>query len=405
MRVRLRAQGGANGKPRVDRKGHGRINGLSVAKKGPALGHGFELDDKSLDLIAEQLAGGKGRWTHGDPCGDSLGQHLGSWENLRRSGDHVVGDFAFSPLAKHVQPEGLSVDAPTYLMDMAEAEPDAAGLSVVVALAPHEELKGADGKPLLDEHGNQRLAARPRETPRADFVADPAANPDGLLAPSAALSEATSLLDRAARVHGQRNVRAALHAWLQATPEEESPMPCKTCGKNGADCACPKPEAEKPKAEAKPEADMAARLAKLEAAAAENAATIATLKAENETLKKAASDRVAADDAAYVESLRQASAEAQAPIDAAKLAKVVELQKAGQRDAARTVGDALLEAARAKNQTKAELRFANGVTQSSSASAATGVNGAKALLEAVGFQVGLSPDGTKITSADKPTRK
>lgn len=73
-----------------------------------------------------------------------------------------------------------------------------------------------------------------------------------------------------------------------------------------------------------------------------------SLRAELERFKKAEAERVAQEDAAYVESLRKRSAEAQAPIDAAKIAKVEAHMKAGRREIARELGDELLEAALAK---------------------------------------------------------
>lgn len=71
----------------------------------------------------------------------------------------------------------------------------------------------------------------------------------------------------------------------------------------------------------------------------------AALEAEVATLKQQVAARLAADDAAYLESLAKRSADAQAPIDAAKLAQVKAHIDAGRREFARELGDAYLEAA------------------------------------------------------------
>lgn len=153
---------------RVERTGAGKILGASIASKGPATGHGFELDDTSLDQIAAlaSKASPAAWWTHGDGQ-DGLGLHLGRWSNVRREGDRVAGDFAFSPAAKHVRPVGLSVDAPTYLMDMADQDPEAFGVSPFITYS-------------VEQAGAKRLA-RVQDVTRADFVGYPAANHSGLL--------------------------------------------------------------------------------------------------------------------------------------------------------------------------------------------------------------------------------
>lgn len=178
QRVALRAGAGldwpALASPlRVDRSGNGRILGLAVASVGPALGWPFELDRVTLDQVASLLGGRAGRWTHGPGGVDQLAHHLGRWSNPRREGDVARADFEFAPSAHSLRPDGLSVSAPIYLMDRAEEDPSTLGISIVAALTMQEGGVGLDGQP--------RLLARVRDLTRADFVADPAANPRGLL--------------------------------------------------------------------------------------------------------------------------------------------------------------------------------------------------------------------------------
>lgn len=172
MRHRLRAHPDTpkrEEKPRVDRDGHGRINGLSIATKGEALGHGFSLDDVSIDQVVDLARKAKGRWTHGNLCADGLGKHLGRIDpvTVRRDGDHAVGDFLFSRQAHQFKPDGLTVSAAEFLMDAAENEPDTLGMSIVF-----------EGELVEAEDGSS--VARMTAVPRVDFVADPAANPLGM---------------------------------------------------------------------------------------------------------------------------------------------------------------------------------------------------------------------------------
>ena len=200
-RIKLRARPDApkrETKPRVDRTGHGRINGLSLATKGPALGHGFDLDDKSIDQIVGLAGGSKGRWTHGNLSADGLGKHLGRVDlgSLKRDGDHAVGDFEFSKQAHELFPEGLSVSAAEFLMGAAESEPDTLGMSIVF-----------DGKLEKSDTPSGKVA-RIKKIPRVDFVGDPGANPLGMFAGTGSeLSEgATNQLDEFVAELGQDKV-------------------------------------------------------------------------------------------------------------------------------------------------------------------------------------------------------
>jgi Skp family chaperone for outer membrane proteins len=319
MRVRLRTKTPTDKPARVDRTGNGKILGASLICSGEALGHGFHIDGVTLDQVAKLASEAGGRWTHGNLCADGLGSHLGRWKNVRREGESVLGDFHFSPLAKNVQPEGLSVDAPTYLMDAAENEPDVVGVSCVLDIEGFEEAPTVEGQ-------EPRRLARVAKVPRADYVADPAANPDGLFAgtPSELSDRATFALGEAESIYGRERVVAFLRAHLGQNPPEVSVT-----------------IEELKKAHAEELAARDARLAKFEADLAAR--------------DKADSERLAREDAAYVEGLKAKSAEAQSPIDAAKLAKVEAHLKAGRREFARELGDELLSAALSKRSTAFSL--------------------------------------------------
>lgn len=386
MRVRLRANhanaaaGAAKRSLQVDRTGDGSIRGVSLARLGPALGHGFELDATSLAQIAALAGGAKARWTHGEMCADGIGTHLGRFSAPRLSPDGlgVDADFTFSPNAPHVQPEGLAVDARTFLLDAAEREPDTLGLSVVLDGLTLEDLVDAEGKPMLDAQGDPRRAARVTGIPRADFTGDPASNPAGLFAGvgAASLSEgASTVLAAALEAHGASKVRGFLRAWLSANPEPganalalapgtslppagappvapSAPPPGPACdgcaayhaaghGRGSAD-------AMSSGAAASLEA-LNARLAVADALAVELRAKLAGADAAALAARVAESERVAADDAAWLESLSAESATLQAPIASAALDPVRAQLAAGNRSAARAIGGALLDVARARS--------------------------------------------------------
>ena len=315
-RVRLRTK---SPKPaRVDRKGDGAILGASIITKGEALGHGFWIDEVTLDQVAKLAEGAAGRWTHGDMCADGLGSHLGRWKNVRREGDSVLGDFHFSPLAKNVKPEGLAVDAPTYLMDAAEKEPDVVGVSTVLDIERFDESE-------VDEDSDEepKRLARPSKVPRADYVADPAANPDGLFAgtPSELAERYAVALSAATETHGRERVESFLRAYLgQQTPTTtRDPMTLEELKKKHAE-------------------ELAAR-----------DASIVALKATVSEFELAKAKREADEIDGYIASLKKDAAPN--AIEEKKLEQVRTLLKAGHGDAARSFGSTLLAAAKAPGAT------------------------------------------------------
>lgn len=379
MRVRLRAKNSAQKPPRVDRAGSGRINGLSLITKGEALGHDFWIDETTLDQVADQAEGSKGRWTHGNLCADGLGTHLGRWQDVQRLGDSVVGDFVFSPTAKNVKPEGLSVDAPAYLMDLAERDPDAAGVSTVLELADFEVEKLSDEDKKAGKQAKR--FARTKSTPRADFVGDPAANPDGLFAgtPSELSERAGKAIDEAAERFGAERVRGFLASYLNGKAATAS-------------LSTPKPQ---------------------EGTVDPKDKEIADLKAQVSTLTDQAKKRDEADKArrqvdvdAYVSSLKERAGKAQRPLSEVDVAKVVKLFEGGHDEAARIVGESLAEKSERLGAGPFERAgnggslAPNGELEAKKAEAAY----LKAQLEEARWTVELSADGTRITKKTPPAK-
>jgi len=79
------------------------LYGVQVAMLGEAKGHGFELDDVTLDKIVElgnaSPNGIKVRFGHPSMCTPALGTFLGVRKNFRRDGQYVRADLHMSKAA------------------------------------------------------------------------------------------------------------------------------------------------------------------------------------------------------------------------------------------------------------------------------------------------------------------
>lgn len=178
--------------PTVDKDGGSRkagiIRGASLISEGEALGHAFWIDSESLDSVValgnESANGVKVRFTHPAMSGDGLGSYLGRAKELRRDGSQVLADVHFSPSSR-TTPDG---DRGGYVMDLATDDPESFGMSIVFdhdfgAEKEHEgkysDTDGVFNSP--DEMNAENMAhVRFASLHGADFVDEPAANPDGL---------------------------------------------------------------------------------------------------------------------------------------------------------------------------------------------------------------------------------
>ena len=138
----------------------GIIRGVSLITKGPALGHGVMIDDKTLAQVkaaAEEYTGGlKVVLNHSGGAGDIVG----FIDTMRISGDKLLGDLHLLKTSPHRE----------YILEIAERIPDTFGLSIAFS-GPSE--KSADKLTTL-----QRCS----EIFSVDIVGTPAANPSGFFA-------------------------------------------------------------------------------------------------------------------------------------------------------------------------------------------------------------------------------
>lgn len=187
MRINRRLEvtkGIAEGKAGVDReyeddKSKGCVRGFAVMTKGFVKDmRGWEIDEKTLDQIVKcgkeaKKLGMKSRFGHPNMSSTALGTFLGRAKNFRRDGDIVRADLFLDKTA-YTTPEG---DLATYVLDLAENDPDAFGTSVVLGDFDFEYRIEKDGTRQKDENGNVLPPLlRVKSLMAVDVVDDPAAN-------------------------------------------------------------------------------------------------------------------------------------------------------------------------------------------------------------------------------------
>lgn len=159
----------------IDRQ-RARLNNVAIMSIGPAIGHGFELDARSLQTLVDSFnrrgADIGVRLTH--PNGftiDGVEVLMGIAANLRVEGDVVRGDIHFGSYST-VSPAGGNLQ--DYLLRIAEEHPSLIGMSIVARF---------DFERVVDQRTGeiQRLLGRVKFLKAVDFVGDPAANRNGLL--------------------------------------------------------------------------------------------------------------------------------------------------------------------------------------------------------------------------------
>ncbi len=220
FRLRAAAPASTEATPRIDREA-GIIHGVAVMTAGEARGHGMLIDAATLNSTAAFInareAGMKSRFTHPGMCDDGMGKKLGNVKNAKVIGDQVVADLHFSPSASKT-PDG---DLAGYVIDLAEEDPSAFGLSVVIT--GKQAWKLADGAEVQTRERPANATTdkpflRPTGLAAVDVVDDPAANPSGLLAAAFSSTSNTDAAEAFAALDAMREARgftlSQAHAFL-----------------------------------------------------------------------------------------------------------------------------------------------------------------------------------------------
>lgn len=204
-----------DGQPPVDRAA-GIIYGYSVITHGPALGHDMQVDETTMKQVVElgnkSPHGIKSRFDHPNASNTSMGTFLGRTRNFRRSGDRVLGDLHLSDSAKEA-PQG---DLYTYVLGLAERDPQAFGASIVFEGKAEAQLN-EDGTQKKDKQGvSLPKLARVDSLLASDVVDDPAANAGLFNQGDSLASKITAFLNRWAT----QDLLPTLQAFMAAHTKE-----------------------------------------------------------------------------------------------------------------------------------------------------------------------------------------
>ena len=179
----------------------GYIKNVSIIAQGEALGHGMWIDDVFANQVALQLAeadaGIKVRFTHPDMSGDGLAKGMGRAFYKKKDKNKVYADIHFWKSA-HDGPDG---NLAGYVIQRAKEDPSSFGMSISfqqdlesqAEFVENNSEDGAFGSPdpnNLDNLPHVRLS----KLRAADFVDEPAANPDGLFCVDETFKEAEQML-------------------------------------------------------------------------------------------------------------------------------------------------------------------------------------------------------------------
>lgn len=179
-------------------EGAGLIRQASIISRGEADGHDLWIDHTFLGQVADAIngmpAGVKVRFTHPGLSGDGLGKFLGRAKHADVADGRVLADVHLSPTA-HKTPDG---DLASYVMDLAEADAAAFGMSISYYRdkKAEENFRDEQGERSPDEKNVHNYPhSRLKKLFAADVVDDPAANPKGLFHRGQAIAqEADALL-------------------------------------------------------------------------------------------------------------------------------------------------------------------------------------------------------------------
>ena len=152
----------------------------------------METLQQALSLAQQSRTGVKARFTHPNMSSDGMGSYLGRWANWRIEGETLRADLHIADAA-FTSPQG---DLGNYVMDLAEADPGAFGVS----LAPRNDaasLQTFEKRP--NPQPSDRWPIRMTALRAADVVDEPAATRGGFFSLDADLrnlpAQATALLN------------------------------------------------------------------------------------------------------------------------------------------------------------------------------------------------------------------
>ena len=134
----------------------------------------WTVDAESLSQAQKMMSkgnnGAKARFTHPNMSSDGMGSYLGRWKNVRVDGGTLRGDLHLADAA-FKSPQG---DLGTYVMDLAESDPEAFGVSLATRL-DYASLEEFDKKKT-----GEKWPMRFSDIRAGDIVDEPAATRGGM---------------------------------------------------------------------------------------------------------------------------------------------------------------------------------------------------------------------------------
>lgn len=169
----------ATGAERVDRKNK-IIFGANLMQTGDLNDdRDWTVDDgtlsNALEIMSRGNNGSKARFTHPNMSADGMGSYLGRWKNPRIDAGTLRADLHLADSA-FKSPNG---DLGTYVMDLAEEDPEAFGISLATRINEPEMNKLRLDLQSADANWKGRTPLRFRAVHAADVVDEPAATRGG----------------------------------------------------------------------------------------------------------------------------------------------------------------------------------------------------------------------------------
>jgi hypothetical protein len=134
----------------------------------------WTVDAESLSQAQKMMSkgnnGAKARFTHPNMSSDGMGSYLGRWKNVRVDGGTLRGDLHIADAA-FKSPQG---DLGAYVMDLAESDPEAFGVSLATRL-DYSDLEEFDKKKT-----GEKWPMRFSDIRAGDIVDEPAATRGGM---------------------------------------------------------------------------------------------------------------------------------------------------------------------------------------------------------------------------------
>lgn len=229
----------------------------------------WTVDAESLaqaqSLMSQGRNGAKARFTHPNMSNDGMGSYLGRWKNVRVDGGTLRGDLHIADAAFR-SPQG---DLGTYVMDLAESDPEAFGVSLATRLDEDDRNKFEKKR-----DGEEKWPMRFSAIRAGDVVDEPAATRGGmfdLTTPDLRNlpAQATVLLSTYFGDAEPEVVRGRINAFLDRylSNREPAEMPDEP-KKNEVDNITPapvmEPEATEPETPVEATADLSVDLASVE---------------------------------------------------------------------------------------------------------------------------------------------